>query len=208
MRSAITASRTTPTLCVLVSTTGPSSWPDSVIHVVPVISPLPLSANQPPNTHVSNVVRPRGRIAVTPVRTLWPSGRSSINVTWPTVTPATSVIALRAPGVPSKGTPRSRARGSAATADRDAHRPSTSTTVERITPLPSDRCLSGTASTTPGSASCGHGGSWEQRARGFRPDTPPTAWARCASAGPGTSAPRPGRARSHRLRRTGTGSGS
>src|SRR5581483_11517418 len=31
--------------------------------------------------------------------------------TWPTVTPATSVIASSGPGVPSNGTPRSRARG-------------------------------------------------------------------------------------------------
>ena len=34
-----------------------------------------------------------------------------IRVVWPTVTPATSVMALSGPGVPSKGTPRSRARG-------------------------------------------------------------------------------------------------
>ncbi len=60
--------------------------------------------------------RPRGRMAVTPVRTLRPSARSSISVTCPTVTPATSVIAFSGPGVPSKGTPRSRARGSPAAA--------------------------------------------------------------------------------------------
>jgi hypothetical protein len=83
-RPAITASRTTPTLCVLVSITGPSSWPDSSIQAVPVISPLPLSANQPPKTDVASVSRPRGRTAVTPVRILWPSARSSIRVTCPT----------------------------------------------------------------------------------------------------------------------------
>lgn len=33
-----------------------------------------------------------------------------IRVIWPTVTPGMSVIALNAPGVPSNGTPRSRAR--------------------------------------------------------------------------------------------------
>ena len=52
-RHAIAASRTTPTLCVLVSSTGPSSEPDSSSHAVPVISPLPFSANQPPNTGMS-----------------------------------------------------------------------------------------------------------------------------------------------------------
>ena len=60
-RQAIVASRTTPTLCVLVIITGPSSSPDSSIQVVPVISPLPLSANQPANTGV--VDRSRARAA-------------------------------------------------------------------------------------------------------------------------------------------------
>ena len=64
---AMTASRTTPTLWVLVITTGPSRKPDSSTHVVPVISPLPFSENQPANTG-SLVALPRGRIAVTPVR--------------------------------------------------------------------------------------------------------------------------------------------
>ena len=40
-RQAITASRTTPTLWVLVISTGPSRKPDSSTQVVPVISPLP-----------------------------------------------------------------------------------------------------------------------------------------------------------------------
>src|SRR5665647_3120802 len=94
--------------------TGPSSMPDSSIHVVPVISPLPLSVNHPANT-VSPRRCPRGRIAVTPVRTgPLPTTRFPLplmSVTSPTSTPATSVIALYLPGVPSKGTPRSRARG-------------------------------------------------------------------------------------------------
>ena len=45
-----TASRTTPTLCVLVINTGPSRNPDSSTQVVPVISPLPFSENQPAKT--------------------------------------------------------------------------------------------------------------------------------------------------------------
>ena len=49
MRHWITASRTTPTLWVLVIITGPSRKPDSSIQVVPVISPLPFSENQPAN---------------------------------------------------------------------------------------------------------------------------------------------------------------
>src|SRR5271165_4389295 len=54
-------------------------------------------------------------MAVTPVRT-GPLPTSSLpspemSVVWPTSTPRTSVIALLGPGVPSKGTPRSRARG-------------------------------------------------------------------------------------------------
>ena len=46
----MTASRTTPTECVLVMATGPSRKPDSFTHVVPVISPLPLSVNQAAKT--------------------------------------------------------------------------------------------------------------------------------------------------------------
>ena len=68
-RQAITASRTTPTLWVLVIITGPSRKPDSSTQVVPVISPLPFSANQPANAKRSMEFFPRGRIAVTPVRT-------------------------------------------------------------------------------------------------------------------------------------------
>src|ERR1700740_1638296 len=110
----ITASRTTPTLCVLVIITGPSRKPDSSTQVVPVISPLPLSEYQPANAGLLMESLPRGKIAVTPVRTgpfptcSLPSPEMS--VTSPTSTPFTSVMALSGPGVPSKGTPRSRAR--------------------------------------------------------------------------------------------------
>src|SRR5215813_8791719 len=112
---AITASRTTPTLEVFVIIIGPSRNPDSSIQVVPVISPLPLSENQPANTGSLADCLPRGIIAVTPVRT-GPTPTCSlpspeINVVCPTSMPLTSVMALREPGVPSKGTPRSRARG-------------------------------------------------------------------------------------------------
>ena len=111
------ASRTTPTLCVLVMSTGPSRNPDSSTHVVPVISPLPFSENHPPNEGFCSVSRPRGSTAVTPVRTgplPTTSGPSpEMMVACPTVTPATSVMALSGPGAPSNGTPRSRARGRA-----------------------------------------------------------------------------------------------
>src|SRR5579872_1569153 len=113
-RQAITASRTTPTLCVLVIIAGPSRKPDSSTQVVPVISPLPFSVNQPAKTG-SLLSRPRGRTAVTPVRTgptpTFSGPLPEIRVVLPTCTPATSVMALSGPGVPSKGTPKSRARG-------------------------------------------------------------------------------------------------
>src|ERR1700682_2476450 len=68
------ASRTTPTLCVLVIITGPSRNPDSSIHVVPVISPLPFCENQAAKTGLDRESWPRGSTAVTPVRTgPWPT---------------------------------------------------------------------------------------------------------------------------------------
>src|SRR5712692_2062011 len=95
----MTASRTIPTLCVLVIITGPSRNPDSSTHVVPVISPLPLSENHPANTGSDDSL-PRGRMAVTPVRT-GPEPTTSlplpeISVVWPTSTPLTSVMASSA----------------------------------------------------------------------------------------------------------------
>ena len=62
------ASRTTPTLCVFVIASGPSSTPLSWSQVVPVISPLPLRVNQAPKTG-SGLPLPRGWTTVTPVRT-------------------------------------------------------------------------------------------------------------------------------------------
>src|SRR5262249_34614412 len=90
--------------------------PDSSTQVVPVISPLPLSENQAAKTESLSLDDvPRGRIAVTPVRT-GPLPTSSlpapeIRVVCPTAMPPTSFIALRGPGIPSNGIPRSRARG-------------------------------------------------------------------------------------------------
>src|SRR5438132_2234932 len=113
-RQAMTASRTTPTLCVFVIMTGPSRKPDSSTHVVPVISPFPLSVNQPANTG-SVEFFPRGRTAVTPVRTgptpTFNGPSPEINVVCPTSTPLTSVMAFNGPGAPSNGTPKSRERG-------------------------------------------------------------------------------------------------
>src|SRR5688572_12538310 len=105
----ITASRTTPTLCVFVIITGEPSPPDSSTQVVPVISPLPFSVCHAAKTRPLKSL-PCGKIAVTPVRmAVLPS--PEISVVYPTSTPFTSVIAFSRPGVPSKGTPRSRARG-------------------------------------------------------------------------------------------------
>src|SRR5215510_11472947 len=102
-RAAI-ASRTTPTLNVLVIPIGVVSKPDSRTHSSPVSSPLPLSRWQPANSGVSG-----GTMTVTPVRT----SSSSISVEWPTSTPSTSLIALRGPDSPSPiAMPRSRARTS------------------------------------------------------------------------------------------------
>src|SRR5215469_1826957 len=94
--------------------TGPSRKPESSSQVVPVISPLPLRVNHAPKTGSVDSL-PRGSTAVTPVRT-GPTPTCNlpapeISVVWPTSTPFTSVIALNAPGAPSNGTPRSRARG-------------------------------------------------------------------------------------------------
>src|SRR6185436_8336441 len=93
----IDASRTTPTLWVLVMRTGPSRNPASSIQVVPVISPLPFNENQPAKTWSLELL-PRGRIAVTPVRTgplpTLSAPSPEMSVVTPTSTPATSVIAL------------------------------------------------------------------------------------------------------------------
>src|SRR5208283_3790000 len=105
-RHAITESRTVPTLCVFVIITGPSRKPDSSTQVVPVISPLPFSVNHPANTESLESL-PRGKTAVTPVRTgpvpTFRTPSPEISVVWPTSIPLTSVIALSGPGTPSKG---------------------------------------------------------------------------------------------------------
>ena len=113
-RQAMTASRTMPTLWVLVIMTGPSRsriprsrWCRS--------SRRCRSARTMRRRRDRTVPAARGMTAVTPVRT-GPLPTTSLpspemSVVWPTVTPATSVIAFHFPGVPSKGTPRSRAPG-------------------------------------------------------------------------------------------------
>src|SRR5256885_356344 len=110
----ITASLTTPTLWVFVIITGPSRNPESSTQCVPVISPLPFRLNHPAKT-ASRESLPRGRMAVTPVLTgptpTFKTPSPEINVVCPTSTPFTSVIAFNCPGLPSKGTLRSRARG-------------------------------------------------------------------------------------------------
>src|SRR4051812_4496615 len=68
------ASRTTPTLWVLVIPIGPSRIPLSWSQVVPVISPLPFSVNHAPNTG-SELDFPRGCTIVTPEVELRPRVR-------------------------------------------------------------------------------------------------------------------------------------
>ena len=116
--------------------TGPSRKPASSIQVVPVISPLPFNENQPAKTWSVDVL-PRGRIAVTPVRTgpvpTFSAPSPEMSVVIPTSTPATSVMAFSGPGVPSKGTPRSRARGFAwASRDDTLYRVNAATTKATI----------------------------------------------------------------------------
>src|SRR6056297_1955808 len=95
---------------------GPETMPTSSMIQLPVISPVPLIIARPAVT-LRDMSRPSGRMAVTPVRTGPLPGTTtpspSMSVTWPTSTPSTSVMELSGPGVPSKGTPRSRARGDA-----------------------------------------------------------------------------------------------
>src|SRR5438034_6209331 len=86
---------------------GPAVVPDSSIHDTPVISPLPFWEWTPAAHGSPGFVRPRGWIAVTPVRTSSPS----VSVAYPPSTPGTSVRALLVPALPAKGIPRARARG-------------------------------------------------------------------------------------------------
>ena len=67
--AATRASRTTPTLWVLVIAIGVVSFPDSRTHSRPVSSPLPLSRWQPAKTGSFQSSGPRATTTVTPVRT-------------------------------------------------------------------------------------------------------------------------------------------
>ena len=100
--AATRASRTIPTLWVLVIATGDVSRPDSRTHSRPVSSPLPFSRWHPAKTGSRQASGPRGETTVTPVRTgPWPTTEGpspEMSVVWPTRTPATSVMALSGPG--------------------------------------------------------------------------------------------------------------
>ena len=87
--------------------TGSENVPDSSIHETPVISPLPFWEKKPAATGSAAPAGPRGRMAVTPVRTESPR----MMVAYPTCTPGTSVMAFQWPGVPPNGMPRDLARG-------------------------------------------------------------------------------------------------
>src|SRR6516164_5883900 len=162
-RHAITASRTTPTLCVLVIMTGPSRKPDSSTQWVPVISPLPFCEYQPANEKRSIDAVPRGSTAVTPVR-IGPLPTTSLplpsmSVVCPTRTPSTSVMAFKGAGVPSKGTPRSRARTLCAASAPLATPPvsdARSTSTGRATDERVISGYSGERSLQAGSGPCGH----------------------------------------------------
>src|SRR5262245_59847320 len=79
-----TASRTDPTLLVLVIDTGPPRTPPSSTHAVPVRSPNPFPANQPAKTGAHFF--PSGHTTVTPVRAACSPVPSMIVVS-PTSTP-------------------------------------------------------------------------------------------------------------------------
>jgi hypothetical protein len=81
MSKATKASRTTPTLWVLVSAIGVVSRPDSRTHSNPVSSPLPLSRWAPANTGFVPISS-CGMTTVTPVR-IGPTPRS--RAPWPSI---------------------------------------------------------------------------------------------------------------------------
>ena len=58
-----------PTAWVLVMATGPANVPDSRIQDTPVISPFPFWEKKPAVTGSPAASAPRGKMAVTPVRT-------------------------------------------------------------------------------------------------------------------------------------------
>ena len=90
------------TFNVFVRAIGYSRKPDSLIQASPVISPVLLRTNDPAGTFLCHTSS-RGMTTVTPVRIGPSPGLSGpspeMRVVWPTVTPATSVIALSGPGV-------------------------------------------------------------------------------------------------------------
>ena len=89
------ASRTTPTLCVLVMAMGVDNSPASFIQWQPVNSPLPFWLKYPAFTEFSTMSS-QGTTTVTPVRAMPSTGPlpSRTTVEWPTLTPGTSVMAL------------------------------------------------------------------------------------------------------------------
>ena len=102
------ASAAFQTHSVQVRRIGVSSSPSSRSCVTPNNFPYPLPTCSAAGTRSKNRFPRCGRIAVTPVRTESPS----TTVVCPTITPATSVMALCAPVRKMPGaTPRSRARG-------------------------------------------------------------------------------------------------
>ena len=83
-----------PTLRVFVRMIGVSRVPSSSICTSPALLPKPFSTATPAASFSWKRSPWCGRTAVTPV---WMSRLSSSTVTWPTVTPATSVIRFLGP---------------------------------------------------------------------------------------------------------------
>src|SRR6476660_1044792 len=96
----ITPLATRGTFNVLVSAIGYSKNPASLTQASPVISPVPFRTNDPAGTFLCQTSS-RGMTTVTPVRTGPTPGFNGpspeIRVVCPTLTPTTSVIALRGP---------------------------------------------------------------------------------------------------------------
>src|SRR3954464_8913775 len=137
---------------------GTSTAPTSSVHVVPVISPFPLSAYHPEAHGTPTPSAPLGRIAVTPVRTgpvpVLNGPSPSTSVTYPTVRPGTSVTAFTGPGVPGSGMPRPRSRGRPSGAKRWG-----SGFVDTLPIL----ALPSPATSPPGSLPPGRHGGWSTR---------------------------------------------
>ena len=75
--AATSASRTSPTWCVLVIPIGPLNKPDSSSQWEPVISPLPLNENRPPKHRSERASTGLELTIVTPVR----ATRGSLRIT-------------------------------------------------------------------------------------------------------------------------------